>query len=310
MTDAQTVVAVGSSKIRDYSFLLPLTCAFWRDVIGFKPIAFLVGSETEWLAEQKTRVVVDALRSLEIDHRFVGRIDGYDDGTIAQNARQHVAALSEIVDDTWVMMADADLWPLRKGFYYRHVDRNDIKIKIKAACYYSNGDMFIGKDDVLAKYDSKLPFQSLPTCHITMRALEWRTAYGIQVDDDVTGNTKRTLDRHFAKFIDGFAGSDRGLAVWCTDQWLVTERLCRQTWFPNEVLFIQRAGHPPLDRLDRGHPGDWSLRFDQTRWVDAHLPKAPDEKFDVILPIIEALLPAHAEWARDYTAEYCKNDLC
>lgn len=307
----KTVISIGCSLEHDYAFLAPLTCLFWRDLIGYHPKILLVGTQAEWEAKQPA--VIQALMRHNITFECVGRISGYPDATIAQNIRQHITA--SIQYDRWVMTADADLWPLKTEFYHRH----EI-FPGRAVCLYSNGDHFQGKTDVLTRFDAGGGFQSIPTCHVAMRAKDWREIYDIQPDDTIIGATHRTLEK-MKPWLSRCA--DQGLAKWCCDQWYITERLCRQPWFPDKpiphpcppggrmlesehVLLVERYGHPPFDRLDRSMPQAWQGPFKPEKWTDAHLPKNPhgDEQWKTILPLIEALLPQHATWAEMYRNLY------
>lgn len=299
---AKTLVVFGSSSDRDYSFLAPITALFWREVVGFEPLVFLVGTEAEWRAKPDACVVLDGLRLHDVGVCFTGNEMGdFPIGTIAQHVRYHAAADSAIAEDRWVMMTDADLWPLRGYFYQAHT-KPDAMGKL-AVCYYSNGDHFKSKEDVLEGFRDCRPFQSIPTCHVTMRACEWRTVYDL-IPDDVLGSTRVTL-KDVAEWVKRYP--DPNFALWCSDQWLVAEHLCRQAWFPDAALMIPRYGHPPTDRLDRSAPNDWRVPFEM-KYTDAHLLKKPHEEgaWGCLLPIIDTLLPDQAAWAREYREAFVR----
>lgn len=289
-----TVVAIGCSTDSDYDFLIPLTALFWRDLIGHCPRVFLVGSEED-RHSGRLSVSLRALRHHGIEHFFVGRVEGYQDATVAQNVRHHAAADPFIAGEQWVMLSDADLWPLRREFYHQHSGRRE-----RVVCLYANGDHFQGKAITLAKFEAGENFQSIPTCHVTMRARDWRSVYDLS-PGDVIGSTVKTLhamDPWMTRC------KDKNLARWCCDQWYVTERLCRQHWFPSQALMVERRGHPPMDRYDRSLTDMWN-HFDPI-WTDAHLLKNPsrEESWRKIWPIVDCLLPQHAEWAQRYWREY------
>ena len=317
----RTVVAIGCSTVPDYAFLIPLTSLMWREVAGFETFTVLVG-DSRWVREPALVVVANAMFDhLGGNHFTIATLPQYPEGTVAQNIRQHAAQNIKFADDTWIMTADADLWPLRGSFYQAHVDTDK-----RAVIYYSNGDHFQGKRDVLAKFDAAVPvpFQSIPTCHVAMRAKTWREVYAI-TPGELTKSTKKTLDG-MEPWLSRFAPEHQGLARWCCDQWYLTERLCRQEWFPEfdmpksptppqgrvlqseHVALIERYGHPPVDRLDRGAPQAWMQAFDKNRYVDAHLHKAPweDAQWKTLLKIIDVLLPKHSEWARQYRENFVR----
>lgn len=324
----RTVIALGCSTDRDYNFLLPLTALLWREHIGHHPLALLVGDEFEWFSNPRTRVALDALDRFQISRKWLGHLPGYPDHTLAQNCRQHAAAVETIFPSSWVMPADADLWPLRKEFYQAHVNAAP---DTKAVIYYSNGDHFQGKKITLERAAKGLPCQTIPTCHVAMRAETWRQVYGISAttphyqvipNGDVTAAVKHTLDTWFAKRQTSET-HDANMVRWMSDQQIMTEKLCEQEWFPegvppddrfansavygkNGVYFVPRRGHPPVDRLDRSHPQAWRAPFNPNQWTDAHVHKAPDspEHWETLLPIVGALLPKHAAWAKEYHRRY------
>lgn len=291
-----TVVAIGCSKKLDYAFLLPLSCLFWRDLVGHEPLPMLVGDEREWLDGMRTRRVVAALRERGFEPKFVGRAEGYPDHTMAQNCRQHAAALAEIDGDTWVMPSDADLWPLVRDFYHLHYHARGDR---RAVSYYSNGDHFVSKEDVLEKAARGLGSKTLPTCHLAMRARDWRELYDY-VPGDVAASVRRTLDGWYPSR----RGHDPKMDLWMSDQQMMTERVCAVPWFPDEVGMLEREGHPPLHRLDRARP-HWP-KFEAGQWTDAHVHREPwtlmhwsDE-----LQLVKALLPQHAAWAAQYRTTF------
>ena len=313
----QTIVAIGCSQVQDYSFLIPLSALLWKRHIGFQPIIFLIGNENDW-DTGRNKIVISALNTLEIKYKFVSFIDGYSEGTVAQNIRQHAAADKKIDDDTWIMMSDADLWPIRREFYHQHEGYTG-----RAVCLYSNGDHFFGKKDVLSKFDAGGGFQSIPTCHVTMRAKDWRIAYEIDAVDDERAALLKTLKKMEPWLM---SCADINLARWCCDQWYITERLCRQPWFPDaapphpcppggrilsseNVLLVERYGHPPVDRLDRTvDPWTQYGSFDLSRLTDAHVHRSPfsKEHWADEFRVLSAILPKHETWMKSYYEEYTR----
>lgn len=288
----RTIVAVGCSRDRDYSFALPLTCALWEHVVGFIPIALLVGAQEEWEQDPRAAVVLKHLGG--IAHEFIGRAKGFPDHTTAQNCRQHAAALSLIQPSTWIMPGDADLWPLERTFYEQHEGTEHL-----AVCYYSNGDHFVSKENVLERAKKGLGAQTIPTCHVAMRAQQWRDVYGL-VEDDVAGSIEKTM----AVWVPRRAATpDPNMVLWMSDQQIMTEKLCAQDWFPERVLMVQRHGHPPVDRLDRAQP-TWA-HLDPNDYVDAHIYRGPEsEKWNELIRVFATVLPEMETWAREYREAY------
>ena len=313
MTD-RTVVAIGCSTDADYNFLIPLTCLLWRDHIGHFPLALLVGSESEWQRDGRLEVALQALNYHQIPRIWLGHLPSYPDATLAQNCRQHACLSPSIFHETWVMPGDADLWPIRKAFYQAHV-----KSAHRAVIYYWQGDHFLGKNHFLKAVAAGKRSQTIPTCHVAMRALDWRRIYELEGDSiapdrGISQAVGRTLEDWFTRT------PKDAFNLWMSDQDILTERLCRQEWFPagtpphsspeahvsGEVLFIPRPGHPPLDRLCRSVPERWLGSFEPERWIDAHVHKVPygAEVWAMLLPIVHALLPDKVPWAVDYRNTY------
>jgi len=286
-----TRVIIGCSNWRDYAFPLPLTALLWREIAGYEPILLLVGDEHYWSKPARSLTSLNAIRELEFEHYMLGYIYGYEDCTLAQNSRQHAAALSTIPDDEWLMPSDADLWPLTREFYHQH----EISDK-RFVLYYSNGDHY----------------SSFPTCHMTGRAKDWRALMGLILPEEkggmfvirenpITHCVKNTLEAWLKPRQAGKGPSDAGWEAWMSDQRIFTERIKAQTWYPQEVLMIERKGHPPVDRIDRCC---WPINPSVRGMTDAHLPKAPDQEWDKIRPIVEQLLPNWLSWADKYRNEF------
>lgn len=315
---SKTIVCVGSSLTPDYCYLVPIVAHAWRDVVGFEPRIFLIGSREEWMSKKYSASVVSELQGSRVDHRFVARplYGGWQDSTLAQNVRQHAACDTTIPADTWLMMTDVDLLPLRREFYHLHDESPH-----KAVLLYSNGDHFQGRDETLRRAALGEDYQSIPTCHVIMRAKTWREVYKYAKLGDVSASMSATLDAWLKPKIT--AGADPGWCSWMSDQRIVTEYLCAQPWFPNdtsmvdknqnaihpigEVLFVTRRGHAPEDRLDRGYTDEWKIRpYPIGRWTDAHLHKTPysDEHWADLIPLLQAHVPQHVEWMQRYRDKF------
>ena len=309
-----TVISLASSTDRDYEFLVPLTALLWKEHIGYRPVVYLVGTIDEWSGSTHA-VVLNALRGLGVERRFIDRLSGYGHSTVAQNVREHAAVNREISDEAWVMPADADLWPLRRDYYQQHETFGG-----RAVLYNANGDHFQGKAETDRRVREKIPYQSIPTCHVAMRAGTWRQAYRY-ASGDVRQAVCATLDGWLRPKFDDPAYHDPGFEEWMSDQRILTEHLIAQPWFPEfrvddknrhdrfdegDVRFITRRGHPPDDRLCRSVPSLWSANYDPARWTDGHMHKASHraDVWQVTHPVLAAHLPARAAWANQYRDEY------
>ena len=50
-------VMIGSSAVHDYSFFLPLTGIFWKEIAGYDPTFLLVGDFDHWMKLEDSKLV-------------------------------------------------------------------------------------------------------------------------------------------------------------------------------------------------------------------------------------------------------------
>ena len=299
---SKTWVAVSANTIRDYSFMLPLSSLFWRDVIGHTPLLLMVG---DWEGDARSRVSLAAIQELGFEVHPVKEIPGYLSANVAQNVREHAAVDLRIADEDWIIPSDADLWPFKPEFYRQHLS---VPESTKAIVLYCNGDGFVSKEDFLSKADVLIRAQTIPTCHVIMRAATWRSLYQIKTGDDLQAVTKRTMDSWIPQRIVGKSPSDAAFVSWMSDQDIVTWQLCRQDWFPQDAIMVPRFGYPPEDRLCRSNVPSWPVK-DIGKYVDCHGWKAPDspEHWNLLRPLIAHFLPKWVEWADAYRDRYYRS---
>lgn len=271
------LVAIGSSMFQHYSFFLPMTAAFWRRV-DYHPVLLLVGSEEQWQAAAHSRVSLEALRAQGEDVRFIGPMPAeYEDATIAQCARHHAACLDFPPDDI-LIPGDADLWPFRREFYYQHDPaRHDITL------LYSNG------------YGNPKHF---PTNHQQMTVDVWRRVMKLPP----SGSIREVLSRVFGETI-AQRGQDRRpdqfhirvenrMDLWFLDEYYSSHMILNWPGFPARVQFVERAGQPPRDRIDRSR---WPANPSIEGMTDAHLPRPGwNENWDGIRPLVRQALGEEA----------------
>lgn len=299
-----TVVVMGCTVEPDYSFPLPLASLLWRDVIGYPVRLFLVGTSDQW--EHEAPECLAALRHHGLWHLFVPQIEGYSAVAVAKHVRQHAACLSDFGADEWIMPSDADLFPIRRDYFHQHEGRPE-----RAVLYFSNGDEFKSADAAVTGIAEHRRFPTLPMCHTTMRAREWRDVWQFHADD-LIGSMRHTFERCGvgAPIPAPIDETPDGWAWWLdSDQRVSTALLSAQAWFsPRGVRMLWRSkvGGPPDDRLDRANLSKWpqvvSAAGLADQWVDAHIPRAPhlEENWALLRPIVEALMPQHAAWVRGY----------
>ena len=293
---SKTRVVLSSNEVRDYEFSTPLAALFWREVIGHEPLILLSETERNWLYDdQRHAVALKAMRHHGFEIHFVGHVDGMETGRVGQNARQHAAVL-DIPEDTWLMMSDADLWPLNKDYHNVHYG-----FDAKAVCINGYLDNFTSKAEALALIAQGKRFQTIPTCMVTMRAREWRECYGYKVGTPLNEAVAKTLEDWRILFIDKRQKEPmwRNFDIWMQDQDIVTYNMMRQPWFEKEAKLLQR---PPGRRLDRSSWSEGSL----DTALDAHIFNAPDREvnWNRLRLVIEKYIPQHLAWADAYRSDF------
>lgn len=277
-----THVLVGADSCRDYEFLAPLSALLWRDRIGFHPIVLKVFKADE-VVQERSMVAHDFLKMMGLDFYMVPAVEGWETGRTAQQCRE-LAGCLPLQDNDWAMPSDADLWPIKKEFYYQHYKHPTPTSAAEVVSYYANGDHF----------------QTLPTCHVAMRVKKWRELYGVQAGDSTTAAVKRHCDEWLPKSRVRWPTWGDGFAMWMMDQFIVSEKVMA---LPEGYVKIERRGHPPVDRIDRGN---WQPLTEAI--VDAHLlrPADQDEHWPRVRALFAKLLPQHVAVVDEYRDLYVK----
>ena len=277
---------------RDYAFSAPLAALFWRHVIGYEPLIILADTESDWTASRRSKVALDAMRHHGFDVRFVGHVEGYETGRIGQNAREHAGIYRDLAPDDWLMMSDADLWPLSRTYHRQH--EGSAK---RAVCLNGMLDHFQGRDVLLDRLARGVRFQTIPTCCVTMRVSDWRERYGLIAGADIAPAIKITLDWWTSTCIK--ENADRGFWMWMMDQDIVTHRIVTADWFPSGLELVERI---PMRRLDRGewNPGAMSES------LDSHIFKRPDceENWAKLREVVAMFAPSQLAWADAYRSDF------
>lgn len=274
---ANTTVILSTSTHPDYSFPVVIAALLWKEIVGYRPFIFLCGSSEDWATGRpcKTKRLIE---ELGIHYERLALMDEWPPHVTAQNCRYYAAALS-FNPETWLMLSDADLFPLKRDFYHQHED-----YKGRFSLYYSNGD----------SYDN------YPTCHISARVKDWREVMGIlgACNDYIFGNFLDQMTQNLRNWIypriKELPPSKAGMEIWQIDMWNFMDRIKKQPWHPTECKMIEREGHPPKDRLDRSN---WPSSYDVGSYTDAHIIKEPytNKGYAKIRPIVERLIPGYLE---------------
>ena len=272
-------VVIGCSTQHDYDFPLPLTALLWRDRIGHWPVLLLARDQAHWRSIPRSSTVLDAIKELGFEHHFIGIIDEFSDGTCAQSARQHVAAIPT-PDDQYILLSDADLWPIRREFYHQH-DRSKY-----VTFWYANA----------------YGYENHCSCHMGARAVVWREVMELKADGNLTIQLRQTLERELRPRMEGKTPSEAGWEAWNFDEWNTSRRFREFPWYPDGCQMIERHGAPPVDRIDRSNWAGENI----SGMVDCHMlrPAQQDGNWGRVLSLFRNLLPGRVAWAQAYRDRY------
>lgn len=269
---------IATNHNHSYDFFAPLTVMMWRRVVGFDCIVLLTDTEAEWRREKYASLVLDTLGELNVQHHFIGKIEGYQTAQAAQSSRQHAAALDLPAEDV-LITGDIDMWPL-DGPWFRLHD----PAKWDFTLWYWNA------------YGSPYPpYHCTAYCGATARV--WREVMGLRITGEVGSQLQETFDRTLGRYHDSWQ-------AWNHDELFFGSRIKGWDGYPDRCQRIDRYGGPPDDRIDRS---GWPAEIDWSRqWVDTHLlrPGAQHENWVRIRPILEHYLPDRMDWVDSYLLGY------
>ena len=197
---------------------------------------------------------------------------------------QHTAVLTDFDDSDFIILSDADLWPLRYD-YYHQVDHTK-KMTFWQANAYN--------------------YENHCTCHMGASAATWREVMGLTQDGDLTRQLKHTLDTDLQELQDGWANQEPGgmglsWVAWNFDEWNTSRRIREMDWYPDQCQMIERVF---TDRLDReGWPSVIGTLEGKT---DSHLlrPAQSPENWSKVRQVLGLLSPSLLSWADGFHAEY------
>lgn len=266
--------AVFSSDLNaDYFFYLPLTAALWRHVAGYRPTVLLTGTCAEWRAHIQAAIALRHAREQGAEIHWIGPVAGHRSSTVAQVARLFAGALDEY-EDSWLLTADVDMWPLSAWFREAGV----------VTLHYGNA------------YEHE-PVPKWPLCYIGARASTWRQIMGLSVMGLAAGPLGSPIQRHLDERL---AGADAWRA-WNHDEVEFARRLTAWPGYPAQCAVVPRRGCPPVDRIDRSA---WPAAPVAAGMVDAHLPRPGWVSWPLVRPLIAQAAPDLLPWADGYAEEF------
>ena len=225
-----------------YLFLAPLTARLWRR-IGYGSLIILVGPEHAWRHNPTQSLAASELARMGARLRYVTEIPGYASSTIAQLSRLFAAA-TDLPPETFLLTADADMWPLSAEHFSQLATEKSFQI------LYANA------------YPQTGPFPRFPICYLGASAARWREI--MRIDKPLPNALAEQLDF-------GLGPNPPSWRAWNYDEWLFGEMLECWPAYPGSCEFHSRASpasQPPPDRLDRTH---WRDVETLNGLIDAHV---------------------------------------
>jgi len=146
---AQVRVVLSTTNNHDYDFYAPITCRFWRDLVGYMPMLITVGRDTERMKLVQREACAGGALVTHLP------CNNGNDNHIAQVSRLFGCTLN-VSQDEVLMTGDVDMWPLDPE-YFKIMDWD--KMNLYGANVYK-GDRH-------------------PMCYAAAKALVWRQALGI-----------------------------------------------------------------------------------------------------------------------------------
>lgn len=262
----------------NYAFFLPITARLWRDVVGYTPVALLVGTPEQWNTGMY-RIALHELRALGTEVFFIPSMEGHRDSTVAQVSRLYGGCLP-FKDDAYLLTGDVDMLPLSPGFFKSVDHARPLHIFFANAYMVDVGD---GRLEPEGRY---------PICYIGASTAGWRKVMKLGERPDLKESIRLQLD-------DGLGRNAASDASWHYDEVLLGIRI-RESGMLAEAQLRHRAGQPPIDRIDRGC---WDQAPSIDKAVECHAlrPAQHADHWPKLQPIIQAKLGAAGlDWANRY----------
>lgn len=262
-----------------YTFLLPFTAAFWRFRTGLRPTILACGGPIGWHASPWHRLALLCAREVGADIHFVPVAANWPLHATAQMGRLFACQLP-LADDCYLVMSDADMWPL-------------------SADFFRTGGV-VGKMDLYSSgaYTHEDPHKQ-PMCYVGGDVAAWREMLGVGEGHPIARSVAAALK------LAAPAGSS-GVEIWNADERYLAGKLA--PWMQKGLARIvgrrdrfwnREPGTGAILRADRNWwpEPDWFTGENTATLIDAHVPRHgwQDEDWQKIFPLVFAALPP--EWA-------------
>ena len=301
--------AVFSSSVFDeeslhYLFSLPLTALTWKR-LGFGCLILLIGDPFLCEVKSNVRYVFDVLN--EMPHVVLLTIDGVPSNhsvMISQTSRLFGASLVQRVqedwDETFLITADADIWPLCEGSFRGFFDLSD------------NTEILHG-DIGIVNVTGKLVIH-IPLSYVEMKVKTWRDVLTLSGTTEMPKSPDEIMQYFFRVFgNDTLVFVTRGGRGWFMDQFMISLRISE--WKSRQVNATQKTKlYSSYFRKERIEPSrNWNTSTIENT-IDAHLPRRfyEQEIWQWVRPLIRLIFPdtSTVQWCDSYVETFNNRSDC
>lgn len=260
------IITLSVSENPVYAWFVPLCTLMWREVAGFDVSCIFVGPVDAWLLERAREVGTHVHEAAPLTC--------CSNPTASQLIRLFSHTLPGIAPDDYLLLVDADAWPLARAF---EPSSAPLDLIYPDACDHAETPYF-------------------PMGYIGARAAAWREFMATKATTPGGALTELYATDPLLT---------RGHTGWNYDETLVTRRI--KAWAPFVAARItRRQGDPPIDRIDRA---GWPVTPNVTNKIDAHLirPGWTPENWPRLRPLLAQCLTSRSlAWADFYCAAWCR----
>lgn len=220
-----------------YSFLLPITCLFWKRITDYEPFCFLVGNQEEWLENSINKYILNSCPNLR--YLYIKNIEEIQSSTVSQVSRLFYSCISN--EEEYILTSDIDMFPLDRSWF------NQFDLNYDFNIFFANANNH----------------ERYPICYLGGKTNIWKNIMNIENE-----NINQYIENYILKNINKNTGQKE---VWEFDETLFVNQIKKWNGYSNKCQFIERKttpDGPPFGRVDRYN---WIKSLYQNEYVDAHI---------------------------------------
>ena len=274
-----------------YSWYAPITALIWQNAMHWKLVLLVVYKHDEDL----TPVLKSILQFAEAAGAEIIYLKNplkepqYLTEMVVMQTR-YLCGTFDWPEDTYVMITDLDMWPLKRSFFDSSVSADKDVHLLYANCF---GD--------------PLTACIYPACYIGMKISIWREIMEISNQDDIFHDVSRARNQTWASH--AHVGKPKQFR---TDQVYFQSKITKWKGFPDRVHFVSRQGSQRLDQRSLAQCYYLEAVPDA---VDSHVlrPGLVQENWSrlrSLLAHVHILTEEDLLWVDTYGSHYCELMSC